>query len=84
MKLEEGCSYAVQGGDYVGEIFIYVRRTSSTYDFLSIPKMENRYVNDDMLRLGLDENLLDFVEKIPNDVFSVVKAQFEKNSQMTK
>lgn len=84
MKLEAGCSYAVHGGDYIGEIFIYVRKTPSTYAFLSIPKMENRYVESSMFELGLNENLLHFVEKIPPDVFSLVAAQFESNNNLIK
>lgn len=84
MTLEEGSSYAVQSGDYVGEVFIFVRRTPLTYDFLSIPVMENRYVNEQKMKIGIDEKILDFIEKVPRDVFEVVKAQFEKNMHLTK
>lgn len=84
MIFEKGCSYAVHGGDYVGEIFVYVRKTKSTYDFLSIPKMENRYVPLDKLKIGVDNKILKFVERIPRNVFTVVRAQFEKNAASIK
>ena len=84
MRLDEGCSYAVRKGDYVGEIFVYIRKTNATYDFLSIPKMENRYVPSEKLKFGLNEKILDFVERIPKDVFYLVKAQFEKNASRIK
>lgn len=79
IKLEKGSSYAVLHGDYVGEIFVYFFDDSLKFYFVSIPKMEIRVVGKDKFQEGIDENILDFVNILPKDVYYVIEAHGKKN-----
>ena len=77
-KIEEGSCYAVLGGDYIGEIFVFFKEKNKTLFFVSIPKMEIREVSIDKFELGIDDGILDFVNVLPDDVYSVVESHGKK------
>jgi hypothetical protein len=85
MKKEEknhpivGHSYAVLTGGYVGEIFVFVEENEQEYGFISIPKNINRYVPKDKFHYGLSHNIVEYVEKIQNKVFNLLKKQYTFN-----
>lgn len=72
-------AYAVTTGDYVGEIFIYIKSNDSNYEFLSIPKNINRVVPKEKFEFGLEASIIEHVECIPRSVYKVIKAQFYSN-----
>jgi hypothetical protein len=72
-------TYAITTGDYVGEMFIYIKSTDTHYEFLSIPKNINRSVPKEKFELGLQSNIIEFVERIPRSVYRVIRAQFISN-----
>jgi len=74
-----GKVYAVTTGDYVGEMFVCVEETEETFKFLSIPKNINRYVPKEKFDFGMNYDIIEYVDTLPDEVFDVVKAQFIKN-----
>ena len=72
-------SYAVKHGTYAGEILIFIKKNTDLYDFLSVPKMINRSIPEDKFNYAYNSGIIDFVEKIPKEVYKTVVRQFEKN-----
>ena len=79
IQLDKGSSYAVLGGDYIGEIFVYFLDDSLKFYFISIPKMEIRIVCKDKFQDGINAKILDFVNILPKNVYSVIEAHGKKN-----
>ena len=71
--------YAVQTGDYIGQMFVVVDPTEDTIGCLSLPKMENIKVPRESFDNGRNNDIIKFVEKLPRKVYSVVEAQYNKN-----
>ena len=71
--------YAVQAGDYVGQMFAIVDPAENTIGCLSLPKMENIEVPVESFENGRNNDIIKFVEKLPKKVYSVVEAQYKKN-----
>lgn len=71
--------YAVQTGDYVGQMFAVVNPTKEFIGCLSIPKMENIEVPVDSFENGRNHDIIKYVEKLPRKVYSVVEAQYKSN-----
>ncbi len=68
--------YAVTKGDYIGEFLVYVEEIESVYCFLSLPDMHVRDIPKSDIVSGLQEGILDEVETLPRDVFSICHAQY--------
>jgi len=75
----QGFAYAVQTGDYVGEMFVYVDSNILTHNFLSVPAMKNRNIPKNQFILGMNNHIIEFVEKVPKQVFRVIEAQYKEN-----
>ena len=71
--------YAVQTGDYAGQMFIIVQPNKDSIGCLSIPTMENVKVPFDTLEHARNNNIIKYVEKLPGRVFKVSAAQYFKN-----
>ena len=71
--------YAVTGGKYLGEFFVFVEKSKNMYIFISLPKLEHREVPHDKFVIGIKDKILDKVEKLPDDVFETCLAQYRKN-----
>lgn len=76
-----GHAYAVVTGDYVGEMFIYVESNNNTHNFISIPKNVNRCVPKEKFEFGLNNNIVDPVQKIDSKVFKLLEKQYEYNNK---
>ena len=84
MKLVKGNVYAVGTGLYVGEMFVFIQENKDTYEFISIPKNENRYVPKDKFDLGVKHQILDFVNQIDKEVLVLLEKQFVFNTNLDK
>lgn len=78
-KPKVGYVYAVTAGEYLGEFLVYMESQAGSLMFLSLPDMKIRSIPDKEVTSGIDNNILDKVEKLPSDVFSVCKAQYYKS-----
>ena len=77
---EKGYVYAVTGGAYLGEFFVFVEKIKGSYMFLSLPNMEVREVPMDKYKLGVNDKVLDLLdETLPSDVLDVCLAQYRKS-----
>ena len=75
--LKFGDTFAIQTGDYVGEMFVYMESKDETYHFLSTPKMELREVPIEEFDNGLQYDIVEYVESLPKDILKVVKRQYD-------
>lgn len=73
--------YAVHSGHYVGEMFVYIEKDDNNFYFISIPKNINREVPKDKFYFGINNKILQEVEKLPDSVYSLLKAQYFYNKK---
>ena len=78
-----GTVYAVTGGKYLGEFFVFIEKVKGSYMFLSLPSMERRSVPYEKFQIGIDQKIMDKIEDLPADVYSVCEAQYRKNNKST-
>ena len=71
--------YAVNGGDFLGEFFVYMETKDEIHFFLSLPKMQKREVPNDNFVFGLDNKIIEQVENLPSSTYDVCRAQYEKD-----
>lgn len=79
MKYYKREVYAVQTGDYVGQLFTIVEHNKDVIGCLALPLMENIKVPRESFENGRNNDIIKFVEKVPKDVYSVIEAQYKKN-----
>ena len=77
VKIRE--TYAVQTGDYVGQMFIVCEVTEKGVGCLSVPDMKNVLVPTDKWTLGRNSDIIEYVEDLSRDIFKVCVAQYDKN-----
>lgn len=76
-----GSIYAVQTGDYVGEMLIFIEKKGTDYWFLSSPLMVNRSVPIDKFDFAIKESILELVERAPKYVRQTAKFKFHENKK---
>ena len=72
--------YAVTTGKYVGELLVYMKTEDTMHSFLSIPAMSIRDIPAENFNTGIQNNIVEVVEKLPSKVFNVCKLQYAKNN----
>lgn len=77
----EGYVYAITKGTYLGELFVFVEKNKNDLWFLSLPEMKIRTVPSDKFKFGIDNKIIDIVERLPKKVYNVCKLQFAKNNK---
>lgn len=80
MKIKKGDMFAVQAGDYVGQMFAVVDLTQDAVDCLSVPNMLNVSVTKEKFDFGRNHGIIEYVETVTKDVFQVIHAQYTKNA----
>jgi hypothetical protein len=73
--------YAIKGGDYIGEIWVYCGKKEPHYNFLSVPLMVNRSVEFETFERGVDLEIVSLVDRAPRHVYKTSKKQFEHNEK---
>ena len=68
---KSGCIYAVNGGKYLGEFFVYIEENNTDYCFLSLPKMESRNVPKDKFDTGINDKIIEPVETLPKNIYKI-------------
>lgn len=76
-----GDSYTVTAGDHSGKILIFVSKKQNQYNFLSYPDAKNHEIDKKEFENGIENYILDYLERVPSYVRKTVKAQFKKNQQ---
>jgi hypothetical protein len=71
--------YAVTGGKYLGEFFVFMEKTDDSVCFLSLPKMKVRKIPIDNFLFGVDNKILDKIEKLPRNIYKTCRSQYIEN-----
>jgi len=71
--------YAVQTGDYAGQMFAIVEINKDNIGCLSLPEMKNVKVPKESFDSGRNNDIISLVEKLPKNIFKVVQSQYFKN-----
>jgi hypothetical protein len=75
----KGYAYAITTGTYAGQIFVYVETTKGEHGFLSLPEMVIRNVPEDKFKFGLNTKIIDIVERLPKNIYTMCTKQYRKN-----
>ena len=75
-------TYAVQTGDYVGQMFIVCEVTKAEVGCLAVPDMKNVKVPKDKWTIGRNSDIIEYVEDLSKDIFNVCTAQYKKNEDL--
>ena len=73
--------YAVNNGDYVGQMFAVIAVSGDSVSCLSMPNMENVEVPFDKFNLGRNSDIITLVEKLSKDIWKTCEAQYNKNNR---
>ena len=76
-KIKRGDVYAVQAGDFVGQLFNFIKKDGEEYIFLLIPDMKIQKVPIDKFDFAKKHAIIEYVEKLPRNIFKVVQAQYD-------
>ena len=76
--------YVIVHGGYKGEFFVLMERADNSYIFLSLPDLQIRAVSDDDMKYALDNSIIQEIEILPDDVYTVCRAQYRKNKEKHK
>jgi len=77
VKIRE--TYAVQTGDYVGQMFIVCEISEKGVGCLSVPNMKNVLVPTEKWVLGRNSNIIEYVETLPDEVYMISETQYFVN-----
>lgn len=80
--LEPGNTYAVQSGAFAGEMLIYIGRNQCNYNFLAVPTMLNRSIICNSFDLAWNDDIIEFVEQVPDYVTKVSITQYNENEKL--
>ena len=80
-KIKRGDVYAVQAGDFVGQLFNFIKKDKDDYMFLSIPTMEIQRVPIEKFDLAKEQGIIEYVETLPRNIFKVIKAEYDHQSK---
>jgi len=72
--------YAVTKGSFLGELLVFIKQDKEQYNFLSLPIMTNRNIPELKFILGIEQKIVEVVEKLPKNVYKVCEAQYKKNT----
>jgi len=73
--------YAVNHGDYVGQMFTVIAVDKDNVFCLSMPSMENVKVPLDKFDLGRNSDIITLVEKLSRDIWKTCEAQYNNNTK---
>lgn len=81
-NIEKQSVYAVQTGDYVGQLLVVVDVTKEYVGCLALPNMENVKVPADKWTFGRNSDILEYIENLSEDIYEVTEAQYKKNEDI--
>lgn len=76
-KLKKGDVFAVQTGDFAGQMFYFMEQNENDYIFFTTPLIEILKVPIDKFDFAKEHGIIEYVENLPRKIFKVVKRQYE-------
>ena len=77
VKIRE--TYAVQTGDYVGQMFIVCEISEKGVGCLSVPNMKNVLVPTEKWVHGRNSDIIEYVETLPDEVYMISETLYFVN-----
>lgn len=71
--------YAVTAGKFLGELLVYTEKDKTNYNFLTLPKMNIMTIPIEKFDSGIENGIVDIVEKLPAYVHKTCMQQYIKN-----
>lgn len=71
--------FAIRQGEYKGHFFVYINRTEDKYNFLVLPFNTTASVPVEQFNQGVDNKIVDYIEKLPNNVHEICCAQYNES-----
>lgn len=78
-----GSVYAVLHGSYGGQYIVVIDKDVVEYKCLLMPDNKCLDIPIDKFTFATDNNILDFIETVPNNITSVCRAQYNKSLAST-
>ena len=72
------CCYAITQGKHKGSFFVYMYHDDNKFCFLSLPDNTPIDVPADVFLQGIDSKIVEYIEKLPYNVYEICKAQFNE------
>jgi len=79
IKIHPGQIYAVTTGTYIGSNMVIISESDHNVEILNLPDMKNMTIPINEITTGINENILELLETLPDDIMNVCKIQHEKN-----
>lgn len=71
----KGGIYAILGGNYGGEFFVYIKQDTEHFTFVSLPQKTLRFVPKKSFNDGITFKLIEFIEILPKKVLNVIEKE---------
>ena len=68
--------YAVTAGQYLGQFFVFINTETDVYEVLSMPDNIPMKINKKDIEEGLKNNILDYIETLPKNVYEIACAEY--------
>ena len=79
MKPKKGDMFACTQGTYIGSNLILINEQDKVYNFLNVPDMKNVEIPIDEVKLGVENDILELLDSLPQYIIKICEAQYEKN-----
>jgi hypothetical protein len=70
--------YAILKGTYSGQYIVFMEKNNENYNFLTLPDKGLLVVPVKSFDNGIENKIIDFIEKLPVKVFKVVESQYKR------
>lgn len=74
---EPGHIFVVGAGTYGGDYLVLIEQTLKDFIFLVLPEMQKRVIDRETFQRGIDNKVVECIEKLPAYAFNACKIQFE-------
>ena len=71
--------FAVREGSYKGNFFVFISEDQDNYNFLILPENNVTSVKKKQFKQGVDKKIVDYIEKIPHNVYEICCAQYNES-----
>lgn len=71
--------YAVRQGTHKGHFFVYISTVEDKHNFLVLPYNTTESVNVKEFEEGVDKKIVDYIEKLPKNVYEICCAQYNES-----
>jgi len=77
-SLTVGDIFGVSVGTFVGKFFVYIKTVDEEMHFLLLPDVQIEKLTKDKFTTGIQNNVLEYQETLPDEITTYCKEQYEK------